>query len=62
MTFLCLSTLTDKEGQSMNETCFYCQCDCDDKVHYVSFHTNGEEREEALCPECYEEWLQGMKG
>lgn len=62
MTFLGLSTLTDKEGQSMNETCFYCQCECDDNVHYVSFHTNGEEREEALCPECYQEWLQGMKG
>ncbi|ARP42498.1 MULTISPECIES: hypothetical protein [Geobacillus] len=46
----------------MNETCFYCQCECDDNVHYVSFYTNGKEHEETLCPECYEEWLQGMKG
>ncbi|MCK7606190.1 hypothetical protein L3V64_007470 [Geobacillus stearothermophilus] len=46
----------------MNKTCFYCQCECDDNVHYVSFHANDEEREEALCPECYQEWLQGMKG
>lgn len=62
MTFLGLSPLTDKEGQSMNETCFYCQCECDDNVHYVSFHANDEECEEALCLECYQEWLQGMKG
>jgi hypothetical protein len=46
----------------MNETCFYCQCECDDQVHYVSFYVSNEEREEALCPECYKEWLNGIKG
>ncbi|GCD82363.1 hypothetical protein [Parageobacillus thermoglucosidasius] len=46
----------------MNETCFYCQVECADQVHYVSFYVSEEEREEALCPQCYEEWLHGMKG
>jgi hypothetical protein len=29
----------------MNETCFYCQCECDDQVHYVSFYVSDEEHE-----------------
>ncbi|MBB5325603.1 hypothetical protein HNQ34_002704 [Anoxybacillus tepidamans] len=45
----------------MKETCFYCQCECNE-VHYVSFYTLDEERVETLCPECYQEWLQGIKG
>ncbi|WP_198020542.1 hypothetical protein [Anoxybacteroides tepidamans] len=46
----------------MNETCFYCQSECNEQVHYVSFYTSNEEQEKALCAECYQEWLQGIKG
>jgi hypothetical protein len=46
----------------MNETCFYCQRECEEQVYYVSFYAGHEEREEALCPECYQEWLHGIKG
>lgn len=52
-----------KGGRSMGEKCFYCECECEEsKMHYVSFYTSNEEREEVLCPECYKEWLHGMKG
>ncbi|WP_199880792.1 hypothetical protein [Bacillus massiliglaciei] len=46
----------------MNE-CFYCSTATDDKkFHQVSFHLSEDIREEILCDECYQEWLQGIKG
>lgn len=44
-------------------SCFYCSNETNEKeVHYVSFHVSNTDREEALCDECYQEWLQGIKG
>jgi len=48
----------------MTNKCFYCESHIDgqDEIHEVSFYTNNQEREEQLCPDCYQEWLQGIKG
>jgi hypothetical protein len=48
----------------MPEKCFYCESNMDgqETIHQVSFYANNEEREETLCPDCYQEWLQGIKG
>lgn len=50
-------------GCKMNEKCFYCDYDvADNQIHVVSFVKSGVEQEESLCNECYQEWLQGIKG
>ncbi|WP_222860470.1 hypothetical protein [Bacillus rubiinfantis] len=47
----------------MGETCFYCANEVEDqKRHVVSFTTSNQDREETLCRDCYQEWLQGIKG
>lgn len=47
----------------MQEKCFYCTNDIEERqLHYVSFITEGSEKNESLCDECYQEWLDGMKG
>ncbi|WP_243298432.1 hypothetical protein [Bacillus litorisediminis] len=46
----------------MAEQCFYCLREVDDnQLHFVTFLASMNEREEALCNECYQEWLQGIK-
>ncbi|WP_202171387.1 hypothetical protein [Bacillus sp. USDA818B3_A] len=47
----------------MEEICFYCTDEIEERqLHYVPFVSSNEEREETLCHECYQEWLQGIKG
>ena len=47
----------------MSQTCFYCTDEMEDKEsHFVTFHVSNMEQEEVLCHECYQEWLQGIKG
>ena len=47
----------------MGEKCFYCTDELEDRQqHFVAFITSNGEREEALCSDCYQEWLQGIKG
>ncbi|WP_394238966.1 hypothetical protein [Niallia oryzisoli] len=47
----------------MSQQCFYCANDTEkDVIHHVTFHVSNSEREELLCEECYQEWLQGIKG
>jgi uncharacterized CHY-type Zn-finger protein len=47
----------------VNYNCFYCTNDIDEhEIHFVTFHMTNTEKEETLCPECYQEWLQGTKG
>lgn len=47
----------------MPEKCFYCTNDIEERqLHYVSFISSNKERDESLCDECYQEWLQGVKG
>lgn len=47
----------------MTQTCFYCTNEMDkNEVHNVTFHVTNMERDERLCDECYQEWLQGIKG
>jgi len=47
----------------MPETCFYCINEIEEKqLHHVTFLTSNREKDETLCDECYQEWLQGMKG
>ncbi|WP_223591701.1 hypothetical protein [Neobacillus bataviensis] len=47
----------------MSEKCFYCTEEIQEKqLHYVSFFSENTERDEALCDECYQEWLHGLKG
>ncbi|MET3698506.1 hypothetical protein SAMN05877753_109146 [Bacillus oleivorans] len=46
----------------MAEQCFYCTKEVDDnQLHFVTFLSSMSEREETLCDECYQEWLQGIK-
>lgn len=47
----------------MNNKCFYCSNDvAESESHFVIFHTANTEREEILCHECYQEWLEEIKG
>jgi hypothetical protein len=47
----------------MGHTCFYCTNEIEEgKLHEVTFFASNTEREEKLCQECYQEWLQGVKG
>ncbi|MEH6946125.1 hypothetical protein [Peribacillus asahii] len=47
----------------MSEKCFYCTNDIQENgIHHVTFHVTDEHRDETLCDECYQEWLQGIKG
>ncbi len=47
----------------MAHKCFYCSNEIEEnKFHIVTFHVSNMEREEKLCGECYQEWLQGIKG
>jgi hypothetical protein len=47
----------------MSEKCFYCTNEMDAReIHYVSFVSADEERDELLCDECYREWLHGLNG
>ncbi|MEH7117028.1 hypothetical protein V7128_06330 [Neobacillus vireti] len=47
----------------MAETCFYCTEEIEERqLHYVPFVSLNKERDEALCDECYREWLHGIKG
>jgi hypothetical protein len=47
----------------MREKCFYCVDEIEDqKHHYVTFLRSNTESDEILCHECYQEWLQGLKG
>lgn len=48
---------------SMLEKCFYCTTEIEERqLHYVSFVSSNQERNESLCDECYKEWLEGLKG
>jgi hypothetical protein len=50
-------------GIVVNHKCFYCTNDIEEnEAHFVTFHMTNVEKEETLCHECYQEWLQGMKG
>jgi len=47
----------------MNHTCFYCTTEIEEgQLHEVAFLSSQTERHEKLCEECYQEWLQGVKG
>ncbi|NRD76264.1 hypothetical protein HPT25_02035 [Bacillus sp. BRMEA1] len=47
----------------MSKKCFYCMNEMEEReIHYVSFVSSDQERDELLCDECYQEWLHGLKG
>ncbi|MDQ0880436.1 hypothetical protein [Peribacillus sp. V2I11] len=47
----------------MAHKCFYCTDDTEEKkIHVVTFQVTDTDRNEILCDECYQEWLQGIKG
>ncbi len=47
----------------MSQKCFYCTNDTkENEIHLVTFQVAQIDREEILCDECYQEWLQGIKG
>lgn len=47
----------------MPTKCFYCTYEKEEhELHYVPFIAGNVEKEEILCDECYQEWLQGIKG
>jgi hypothetical protein len=47
----------------MTQKCFYCTDDTEEnEIHLVTFHVTNVDRDEILCDECYQEWLQGIKG
>ncbi|WP_194709699.1 hypothetical protein [Radiobacillus deserti] len=46
----------------MSTTCFYCeQTITEPSLHFINFFHDFKEREEALCSDCYKEWLEGIK-
>jgi hypothetical protein len=50
-------------GYIMGEKCFYCTDDIEgNHMHRITFDVADSEREEILCRDCYQEWLQGIKG
>ena len=47
----------------MSQKCFYCSNDKEEnEIHHVIFQVTNMDRDEPLCNECYQEWLQGIKG
>jgi hypothetical protein len=47
----------------MFQKCFYCSNDTEEsRIHLVTFQVTNTDKEEVLCDECYQEWLQGIKG
>jgi hypothetical protein len=47
----------------MFQKCFYCSNDTEENnIHFVTFQVTNTDKEEVLCDECYQEWLQGIKG
>ncbi|MDC3417352.1 hypothetical protein [Aquibacillus salsiterrae] len=46
----------------MIESCFYCGSHViEGALHQINFFHNDVDREEMLCPECYKDWLEGIK-
>ena len=42
---------------------FYCSNDIEENnIHLVTFQVTNTDKEEVLCDECYQDWLQGIKG
>ncbi|UOE95581.1 MULTISPECIES: hypothetical protein [Bacillaceae] len=46
----------------MENECFYCNYEIEDKFHMVAFLQADEQVEKPLCPNCYQDWLEGIKG
>ncbi|ADU31583.1 hypothetical protein [Evansella cellulosilytica] len=46
----------------MDDFCFYCDNEVGEYVRYGAFVQEDDHIEKALCPDCYHEWLQGIKG
>lgn len=47
----------------MSYRCFYCDHEIDPyEMHMVTLNIMDDERDEFLCDECYQEWLEGLKG
>ena len=44
----------------MDEPCFYCNEEMENKYHGV-FIMQNEHVEKPLCEECYKDWLDGIK-
>ncbi|SDZ30290.1 hypothetical protein SAMN05421736_109109 [Evansella caseinilytica] len=45
----------------MSEQCFYCQDEIGENKRYALFIKENDALEVPLCPECYQEWLEGIK-
>ncbi|MEH7124759.1 hypothetical protein V7122_22790 [Bacillus sp. JJ1532] len=46
----------------MANQCFYCNSETGEKeLHQVTFYVSNMDKDEILCPECYQEWLHGIK-
>ncbi|WNS73824.1 hypothetical protein RRV45_12940 [Bacillus sp. DTU_2020_1000418_1_SI_GHA_SEK_038] len=47
----------------MDNHCFYCRIETGEKeIHHVTFQVSDKDKDEILCPDCYQEWLHGIKG
>lgn len=43
--------------------CFYCDNEIDkNEAKFVTFYHYDYNHDEALCDECYSQWLEGIKG
>lgn len=47
----------------MEEQCFYCNSElANNMYHQVEFVQRNEHIDKPLCPDCYKDWLAGIKG
>ncbi|MBY0121329.1 hypothetical protein [Bacillus sp. S/N-304-OC-R1] len=47
----------------MSHQCFYCSNETNEKeIHQVTFQVSNKDRDEILCRDCYQDWLQGING
>jgi len=46
----------------MDEQCFYCEESFEDHYHHGLFIQQNEHVDKPLCPDCYRDWLEGIKG
>ncbi|WP_202595415.1 hypothetical protein [Halalkalibacter okhensis] len=45
----------------MEDHCFYCHDEVNERFSHGLFIHQNEHVDKALCQDCYKEWLEGMK-
>ncbi|MBT2639904.1 MULTISPECIES: hypothetical protein [unclassified Bacillus (in: firmicutes)] len=45
----------------MKDQCFYCANSLEENYHHGIFTIADEQVDKPLCPDCYKDWLEGIK-